>query len=118
MSYVIWLGWVLFSLNARADITLCLCWRPDGYVGKGKGPRGLDLVPRARALPSKVFSRTGASPPSNSSLDLETDALQGGMPGAVGVSPLGTKKSQLIHQLYGEHLLAHVPLFLVKTMRA
>lgn len=82
-------GW-LFSPNARVDIILCLCHEDRR--------RGLGPVPRARAMPSEILSRTGTSQPSNPSLDLETGALLDGMPGS-----FKAKKSRLICQLYGEH---------------
>ena len=51
-------------MNARADITLCLCHGDkEGCVGTGRGPRGLGSVPRVRAMPSKVFRKTRVSQP-------------------------------------------------------
>ena len=100
-------GW-LFSLNARADITLCLCHGDrKGTQAQGRGPKGWGPVPGARATPSKVFSRTGASQPE--SLGLEMDVLQGRTQGAMGASFLGTliigaKKPQLVHRLPREGL--------------
>ena len=41
MSYVIQRGWVAFSLNARADITLCLsAMGTEGVCRHREGPEG------------------------------------------------------------------------------
>lgn len=56
------------------------------YREEPEGSRG--VFPGDKAMPSKVFSRTGTSQPSH--LDLETGALQGASPpGSLECQPSG-----------------------------
>lgn len=103
-------GW-LFSLNARADITLCFRHGDRRVCRHREGAQGLGvLCPGARAMPSMVFSRTGA--PNSQALALRRWSSRWDP----GCQPLGAlvaralpEEPQLVHRLYAECLLAHGP---------